>query len=571
MGFESIDLTRAQEIVAAAKNSDAKVNRLFFDGDHWQKGEAWTGPKLDGQTVDATAVLSQIERAFVSKNVIREVVERHRNGVVGREPVWSLAPRRPLKANEQPTQEEQALIDEGEAALTEWVDERGLLQIVQDYTDTLCLEARGLLRLYVPPGLIQMQERPLVPEGSLTESLMRLYVEAVSPGVAAVYTDPWTARKAGVYIYSVAEQERLRKAAGEMIEEGESRRASDARAEVYYVDEATGDTVFRVLGFGGASASAGGQERLADILHEARLPLGGALPLFEEQRRTFITQQVRENQKALNKTLTMMGRNADVAGFLERTLLNAQLPGSFEETESGGTRFVPDPLLMGPGITNTFAGLEVVDLDGTRRVTTPSVVYRDPVSPSTFIETKSDHYRNILEEVDQIHVLIAGDATATGESRKQAREGFRSSLLVTKPRVERPLRSLLETALAMAAYFSGQPGRFAGLRAVVECRVDAGARTADEQRSDMEAFDKGLLSQETAMARIGVEDVDAEQSRIEAEKERAMRSTIFPAKGSQSQGSAQEGAPGAQDAGAAGGAAAAQGAAAQGASGAQGG
>jgi hypothetical protein len=153
--------------------------------------------------------------------------------------------------------------------------------------------------------------------------------------------------------------------------------------------------------------------------------------------------------------------------------------------------------------------------------TNPSINYRDPVSVQTFDDTERSAYRSILEETNQLHVMINGDATASGESRKQARADFENSIGPTVAQAERAIRWLLETLLAMGAAFAGQPVRYADLRAVVTCRVSSGPISADEQEQTRKNVETKLLSKETGMARIGVDDVDAEQAKIASEGETA--------------------------------------------------
>jgi hypothetical protein len=178
----------------------------------------------------------------------------------------------------------------------------------------------------------------------------------------------------------------------------------------------------------------------------------------------------------LNLAKTMLARNVVLGGFLERIILNAQLPGEYvEDATTKKKTFVPSPLKTGAGTTNVLAGLPVSDATG--RVTgyaTPTIIYRDPVPVTTFNDTALAAYRGMLEEVHQLHAAIAGDATASGESRRQARADFEASLGATIAEVEAAGRWLLETALALAAAFSNQAGRFDALRATFTCRVDSG-------------------------------------------------------------------------------------------------
>ena len=257
----------------------------------------------------------------------------------------------------------------------------------------------------------------------------------------------------------------------------------------------------------------------------APLDLGGRLTIYALRRDPLITPQVRQQQRLLNLAKTMLGRNVVLGGFLERIILNAQLPGTIAVDSATGLKtFTPDPLKLGAGTTNVFAGLPITDEGG--RVTgyaTPSVIYRDPVPVTTFEETARSAYLGILEETQQLYAAIAGDATASGESRAQARADFTLSLGDTIAQVEQAGRWLIETALALAAAFSGQAGRYEALRATFSCRVDTGPITADEQDQTRQNVAANLLSEESGMERIGVADVDAEKTKIAAQRENAQQ------------------------------------------------
>jgi hypothetical protein len=500
--------------------SHYSANKRLYDGDHWMDSGGWIGPR-PGVGEDQS-VLLEIRRAFISKNVIREVVDRHVAGVIGQEPSWRFALRRPLgkieveeevpagdkseideetgrirttiggrpsrkvktTVDEQPTEQEQALLDEAEAVLTEFWDERGMHGILQDLAKTLLLAGRAIPRLFVPSGLLVNGR---VPRADLAQSLGRIYLHAPDPTQATVITDSATQQQAGVYVYSDDDK-------------------AD-RAELVALDD-NGRTVIRILGTDAEAAA-------------EPLDLGGRLTMYEMKRAALITPQVRQQQYLLNMACTMMGRNVVLAGFLERILLNVQLPGVYEG-EGTARRFVPDTFRVGAGTTNALMGATYTDEQGITRMATPSVVYRDPVPVVTFKDTKLDAYMSILEETDQLHALISGDATASGESRKQARADFEMSLLDTQAQINRAGRWLLETLLAMAAAFAGQPGRFNELRAVFECRIDAGPMSSDDQTQVRENVMAGLLSEETGMARIGVDDVDSEKERIASEREARM-------------------------------------------------
>lgn len=494
--FDKLTVAQLQQAITSATPADYAVNAMFYAGDHWQDGLGWVGPRPPVGDAASAQVMGEIKTAFVSSNKVKEVVRRHCGGCIGREPSWGLTVRRPLKQDKKPTKAEQALIDEAEALLTEWWDERGMHTLLQETVATLLQGSRAMLRLFVPRGLMQDGRVPQLP---LRDALFAIYAHQPDLTQATVVTDPATQQQAGVYSYT--EQELLSSAPGE------------TRLELTALDEQQ-QTILRILRADGT------------IVEEATpLDLGGQLLHHELRRPLLITEQIRANQKQLNLAKTMMGRNVVQGGFLERIILNGQLPGSYvdDPSQPSGKRFVPAPFRVGAGTTNFIAGATYQDADGKTQIANPSVVYRDPVKVDTFEMTERAAYRSILEEAQQLHALISGDATASGESRKQARGDYEDDLGLTKTPLDRAGRWLIETALALAAIFSGQPGRFASLRATFSARINTGPMSSDEI-GEIQSLtgDKPLLAQETGMSRIGIEDTDAELAKIAAESAAAV-------------------------------------------------
>jgi hypothetical protein len=487
MDVSTLTVKQAADLIPDAAADWLASNMLYYQGDHWQAGAGWSGPLLDNSHSLYRQTMVEIQRSFVSKNSVGEVVGRHVNAVLGREPAWRLAVRRPLQENEAPSAAEQQLIDEAEAILTEWWDARDIPSQLQTAATNALLARRGSLRLFTPPG--ERDENGLIPKADLKSSIMRLYVHSPDPKQAAVILDRQTMRQIGIYIYQAGE--------------------NDKRAEIMATD-AAGKTVIRI-------AVEGEAEPEPPVI----LAVGGRLLVFEIKRPRLVTEQVIQGQKLLNLSLTMLQRNVIQGGFLERTFFNTQLPGKEvpDPDRPGLTRFVPEPLHVGAGVSNFLTGVTVEREDGSLEVATPSVVYRDPVPVDVFTKTKQAAYQSILEEVGQLHALLSGDAAASGESRKQALTDFRQSLLETKAESEAATRWLLETTLALAAIFSGQPGRYDALRAVAECRLELGPVSADDKRVAKELVDAEIISRETARTMIGVDDPDAEAAKIDIEQE----------------------------------------------------
>jgi hypothetical protein len=499
--FDNLSLQDARNAISTPPYLED--NRLYFDGDHWGiGGKFWSGPRPDGAS--SAQVLAEIQRGFVSSNKVRETIERHVGGVVGREPAWGFTVNRPLATDEELTAAEQALIDEAEALLTSWWDERRIHALLRQATATLLWASRSCVRVFVPRG--NLNNGSIIPFGTLPEDAINLlYVQRPDPTQATVSVDDDTQQRAGVYAYQ---------------------RDNHDEVELSFVDSDV--TVLRLLTADG-------------ITNEARLPIGGRLLLFEMTRDVLITPQVRQLQNLLNMALTMMQRNVILGGFLERVLLNVQLPGTFvdDPTQPSGKRFVPESFRVGAGTTNILQGTVHTNELGQSQVLNPSIIYRDPVPVDTFVATKEEACTAILEETQQLHAAIAGDATASGKSRQQAMADFLTSLLETAAEVNALGRWLLETVLSLTALFSGQPGRYDGLRATFDCRLDVGPLDPNDVQQVINLVNNKLLSHETGMARVRVDDVDAEQTRINAESDAAMQRTIQIAQATQPQPPAQ--------------------------------
>lgn len=498
--FDDYTYSDAQTVVA--KRLDAATfqsNRAFYHGDHWQKGDGWIGPKPSDNDTDAESVWAEIEAGFVSKNAAREVVDRHANAVLSQEPDWDVTPRRALKADEQPTTAEQSLIDEANAALMTWWNEKEILKLLQDALAKALWGERACLRLYVPIGLTERDDDAqtvAVPKGTLEESFARLHLEIVEADRGAIERDIDTQSKIGVYLFQDVTP----------LIAGQTQHANFA--ELHYLDENHRAVIRRV-----------GEKEDQQIA----LDLNQRLAFYELCLPPFLTEQVRSNNKLLNMALTMLARNVVLGGFLERVLLNAQLPGEWvdDPTRPGTKMFQPREFKVGAGSTNALAGLPIYGEPTRPGVITgyanPSVVYRDPVAIDTFVGTKAEAYQAVLEEVHQLHALIAGDATASGESRKQAEKDFLKSLRKTINAVNDAVRWLLETSLAMAANFSEQTNRFDELRATSTCNTDAAEITSGDIEDAIKLKDAKLLAPTTAMARVGVADPSAESTKVQAE------------------------------------------------------
>lgn len=492
--FENLTLDDAKKLIPDEDHHEA--NEGFYRGDHWQKGDGWVGPAPEVGDDGYDEVMTLIEDSFTSANVIKEIVDRHVAGVIGREPRWGFVPSRPIPEGQEPTQQEQALIQELESFITDWWDKRKAHAWMQKAVASLLWGRRAPLRLYVPPGRAgetETQGEALIEAEDFEAALDLLFPDAPSALVATVAEDEETREPIGLFFFDT-----------------EVNGKKELAVEVVYVNE-DGDTVVRVI------------TKVTDTKEEFSYPIGGRLPMFEMQRDLLVTEQVVEQQRALNLTLSMLPRAVVTSGFLERIILNAEMPGTWEYDEAGNKvpgSFTPDILKVGAGVTTNLVGTTVEDEDreGNRssRLIPADVKWREPSSTEHLLKTKQEQYATMLNEADQAHVIGNQSDQPSGKSREQARTDYISSLRLTQPEAEAAGRWLLGTLVAMAEAFVGEVGRYTDtLRPYFTCRLDAGPVTPTEREQNNRDVAAGTMAMETAMYSAGIEDTEAEAGRIE--------------------------------------------------------
>lgn len=494
------------------RSDGAIANSLFYDGDHWQNGSGWIGAKpLDR----LSQTLKQIEEGFVSENVIKEVVDRHVGGILGREPLWGFVPQKTVSRSAEIRRRRFSKIfglifgnaetkvpgakvldkfaQEADEALTVWWDQRQPRKNLKEALTKCLTEEKVLLRFFVPRGLYKDNFIPV--QASLTDALALLHLDIVASDKGGVFTDTETQKPFAIYVYQVDKTKCV---------------------ELSYVNE-FGQTVLQILSDDPTLA-------VAPIAYEMQ----GRLWMYELNRTALITEQIRSAQKALNLNLTMLMRNVNLAGNLERVIMNAERPkqkiriadnsqalGYREETIDSGW-------LAGPGVSNMLSGLLIRDDDG--KIigrANPNISYRDPVPIDTFVGTREQLRECILGQAQQLHIMISGDATVSGRSKEQSRAEFRGSLQESKEALDDAGRFTTETPLRIAAQFCDRVNDFAGLRCDFDSRIEDGPVSPDERNANREDVKAGLLSRESAMSRNGTEDTDSEKMKIAEDKTEA--------------------------------------------------
>lgn len=479
---------KARELFRERRTKGAIANSLFDSGNHYQDGDGYVGAKPSPTDEAYSSTMLAIKAGFVSENVIKEVVDRHLAGELGREPLWGFLPsdapmpeaerRRKLFSKlfnivrtvvqGQPSSDADKLSQEADQALTaNWWNTRRVRNTLKQAVRTALLEERATVRFFIPEGL-RDQNGQLQVRRDLSSAVTIPQIEVLTADKAGIFIDVDTQQEFGLYVYKTEDNK-------------------DA-AWLTYVQR--GLTILRIM-----------VDKEADQTYS--FELGGRLLMYEFQRDPLITEQIRSLQKSLNLARTMMVRNVNLAGSLERVIMNSEKPEEW---------------LTGPGAVMGLTGLLIRDED--KRIigrANPNIQFRDPVSTKTFTETRDDLYAAILSGCQQRFALISGDATASGRARIEARAEFETSLKDSKDVVDDGGRWLLETHLRLSAIFCGRSKDFLQLRCDFQAVIETGPITPEERDANRADVQANLMSKETAMSRNGIDDTDAELERISQE------------------------------------------------------
>lgn len=450
----------------------------FLDGDHWQSGAGWIGA-LPVNDRDRQRALADIANAFVFQDVLGKGRERHTYGVIGREPRWDVL------QGEMPVGD----------FLTPWWDARRMSLVLLDVVRFLLRDDRVVLRLSLPT-VPQGGDLALPWGQDVGASLDALAIQVLPASSATVLRDACAIPYCGIAQFTDG---------------------THTIVELSYIE---GDaTVLRLL--------------MGDTVRETRYQLGRRLLHYELTRDAFFSLAGVQLQKALNLAYTQMLRNVNLAGSRERWALNAQPPGQWVDalvTDVGAVqvagvwkRYQVYPAAVGPAAITYLQGAEVRDDQGNLTgYANPSINFVEPIGTDTFEHTIAVFKRALYEEMDQLHVLMADDATASGRSRIEARAEFVQSLRATAQAVEAACRWLLETAYVWAHDLAGQS--LPDVRAEVACRLSVGVLSPNEMQAVSQLVSSGHLSLETALTMFGIDDPDAELLRLQAAQQpRAMQ------------------------------------------------
>ncbi|HEY9646969.1 MAG TPA: hypothetical protein V6C88_11395, partial [Chroococcidiopsis sp.] len=396
------------ETLPAVENYD------YYNGDHWPH---WIGPKVPDKDPRAKELMSEVERVFQSINLIRECCDRHVAALIGKFPVWYI---KGADGKRIPTKNEQGEALDTPAARAE-IDLQRWLDAVMQRSDAgvtaqgdpfwqavtdLSVVGNASLRLWQPS---RFAEDP--------DPIKRIHLHSPKLGSVSVKRGDDEFVDEISYSYGAGYQE---------------------------VETMDGDTLTVTTKKGGAAEG-----------EPIEIDTGGRWTIAVMRSPSLLTPQIRQNQDAINHAATMLLRNQEQAGFLERIFLNAQPPGKWvkDETALEGERFEPDEegLAHGPGQDVFLMGVPTGDRSNPS-YSNAGVAFRDPVNPATFLDSIRGFRGYVYHAFGQGHLLIEGDGSMSGVSRIQLRQDFEVILTRQKRVIEAAIASILNIVLRILEY-----------------------------------------------------------------------------------------------------------------------
>jgi len=502
-----------EDVVREVDNSyvkaDFQIRQDYAqDHDHFRTGKEWVGPG------EATTN-SKIDQQFAPEDAIGEVISNVGNAFG--EPQLGMALLKEPPAQGEISAELKARMAEGLSLLSQWWDDRKLQEKIIGLQRTAAWAGKAGLRLWIPGRFLRVNDGNSVTiknTSDFAEALSYIHVATPLMDVATIIVDPATQDRCAVFMDSEVEWD------------SQGNKNESKRAEIIYLDperdsDRDTDTILRIV--------YSGEEKQP---LKATLKLQGNLLFSEMAVESLLTDPVIRTQRQLNLLTTLVTRIAETAAFRERYTMNAKPQGSripyddgdtipdgslLERDEEGRQWLVtPEARTLGASVTTELVGLAKYDNNGDAKgVETPQVMVVDPVDPAPYIEAASKTRGRILRMCGQGHLAGDSNAEASGIAYEQARAVFEKDLNRRRIPEEGMLRELLTAVLAMAELITNKPGYFTSqFRVTVDQHFNAGPRSPDLVRLDLESYDASGMAIETLMTRLGVEDIDAEMERI---------------------------------------------------------
>lgn len=467
---------------------DHTSNWDYYQGDTFKY---WSGPGPQPGEEDYQRVFELLSRVYQSANLVAVGINNYRDGLISKDPNWYLT--------RNGDRSEDRTITEAEGLLQSWWAWQRSLAARQRQQPPLTQAVVQMLTLDDGTGIGSAYLRVYAPARWHNQSLdkSQLYrkigLVLCQPGTIEVKRDSDNLPYWIKYEWVSGTESKRYQETHELLDSGKTRST--------YHD----GTV-------------------------AEYDLGGLLPIVELSGPSLIDHSIRSLQNAINVTLTMCGQNIALAGFVERVILNAQMPGTWVQ-ENGREVFHPSPnaIEFGSGRAPFLVGIPIGDPANPSGYTSPSVSYRDPAPVNTFTGSFNLLRTALFQSFGLGHLLSEGDGSLSGVSRAQIKDSWITRLHGYKPIIESAIADIFKIVLInLEALGAGQIG---DLEPVVELRLNTGRTLPEEQSQTLANYNAGLISMTRAMAQLNIDDPDAEIELIRRERADAQQydlATITP-------------------------------------------
>ena len=529
-----------------AVDAYAKMSAGYMAGDHRQDLVPYNGAGFDSAGNLSDRARQNINRLFASAPEVESIVARRVNGACGNQADFSAVPVEPEGEEEapDPTDAEKAaqkrIAHAWKRQLSAWSDtekwwsggraKNSELGAVQRMVarGTAHQNGAACLRVFIDPEALVNGEIPKQPNRRAALELIHLV--SPSPDTCCVYSDPDTKRDTGIFTY----EDKEGRQAAEIWFKRKGRPVDRLDLSKGLTDTRTWHTWLRVLTEGKAEGDAR-TERVFTY------PWGGLLPIVQVEVGCLITPSILSMQAGVDSNLTALNRLLMAHGWAQRDELNARPASRLSlmmpppdiygppETEliEGVTWYVwPEERALG-GVVNNINGFPYrtgIDENGkeTWGFTTPVVNYHEPSSPEALIQGIDYFISRMRDGCAQGHVPVGGGSTAeaSGEAYEQRRADHKADITGVAEAVDVGVAQMLTMTTVIADWMQDEAKATAFTsrhRIVAQSHPNAGPVSADAQRVTMELGKERVLAMATVRARVGVQDVQAEEDAVQAQ------------------------------------------------------
>lgn len=496
--------------------------KAMYEGDMWDRGKGYIGPvPVDGDT-HFNDILYNIKRTFIGRNVIEEVVDRAVDALLSKSPDWKIYNKTLLKqgktavskvsdaenvSEEAPDEKivKDPKIGEAEMLLSEVWNRAKLGEALKASLTSRMVTGRGTLRIYLSKKFFKVQDKVT----DFFEISKYIKVEFVECANSTILDDGGD-KLSIIQLSSKKDKQKVIEISF-VSDDDKTFVATVDSGSVPEPDEDADDEEI--------TEAIAALRKIASI--SSPYSMQGELTADEIVGKPFVSETMLQNNRALNLDLSLSVGVLIESGYAEMVMTNVSMETRKETDPTDPTKTinVPVGLKRGPGVVNNLIGEQTVDAEGKVTFEQPDVHFKEPSPIDTFIAGENLYYRQILAESKQTHILITGDAKASGESRIQARQDFVKKSQKYKPSLDVHGTWLLNGILFLAASAINKDDYFSELGVLFDSKVYAGELSADEQNVVVSRYEKGLISRETAITLLGSEEPLLEIEKIKADED----------------------------------------------------